>query len=184
MKALLAFSDLIDRLNTMAGKIVMWGVLVSVLISSANATIRYVFDTSSNAWLEMQWYLFAAVFLLCAPYTLLRNEHIRIDVLNSHLSRKAQLWIDILGGLFFLLPMSILIMVLAWPMFADSYAIQEMSTNAGGLIRWPVKLILPVAFLLLTLQGLSEVVKKIAILNGHLPDPGPHGGGHATQQVE
>lgn len=184
MTFLLGLCRLVDKLSEAVGKIVMWGVLASVLISSVNATIRYVFDTSSNAWLEMQWYLFAAVFLFCAPYTLLRNEHIRIDVVNSHLPRKLQIWIDILGGLFFLLPMSILIMALSWPMFTDSFMIGEISTNAGGLIRWPVKLMVPVAFLLLTMQGASETLKKVAILTGHMPDPGPHGSHHAPLKAE
>ncbi|TAN51891.1 MAG: TRAP transporter small permease subunit [Rhodospirillales bacterium] len=184
MNFLLGLSRLVDKLSTAVGKTVMWGVLVSVLISSGNATIRYLLDNSSNSWLEMQWYLFAAVFLLCAPYTLLRNEHIRIDVLNSHLSRPLQIWIDIFGGIFFLLPMSILIMALSWPMFVESYSINEMSSNSGGLIRWPIKLIVPIAFLLLSLQGVSETIKKIAYLTGHLPDPGPHGGGHAPQKAE
>jgi TRAP-type mannitol/chloroaromatic compound transport system permease small subunit len=181
---LLGLSRLIDKLSETVGKFVMWGVLLSVLISSVNATIRYTFDTSSNAWLEAQWYLFAAVFLFCAPYTLLKNEHIRIDVVNGHLPRLLQIWIDILGGVFFLLPMAVLIMILAWPMFLDSFMIQEVSTNSGGLIRWPVKLLVPVAFLLLTLQGCSETVKKIAILTGHLPDPGPHGGSHTPVKAE
>lgn len=184
MNFLLGISRLIDKVSEAVGKFVMWGVLLSVIISAGNATIRYTFDTGSNAWLEAQWYLFAAVFLFCAPYTLLKNEHIRIDVVNGHLPRLLQIWIDILGGVFFLLPMSILIMALAWPMFLDSYTIQEVSTNTGGLIRWPVKLMLPVAFLLLTLQGFSETVKKIAILTGHLPDPGPHGGHHTPAKAE
>ncbi|MBI5119773.1 MAG: TRAP transporter small permease subunit [Rhodospirillales bacterium] len=184
MNFLLGISRLIDKLSEAVGKFVMWGVLLSVIISAGNATIRYSFDTGSNAWLEAQWYLFSAVFLFCAPYTLLRNEHIRIDVVNGHLPRLLQIWIDILGGIFFLLPMSILIMALAWPMFLDSYTIGEVSTNTGGLIRWPVKLMLPVAFLLLSLQGFSETVKKIAILTGHLPDPGPHGGHHTPTPVK
>lgn len=184
MNFLLGISRLIDKLSEKVGKFVMWGVLLSVLISSVNAVIRYTLDTSSNSWLEAQWYLFSAVFLFCAPYTLLKNEHIRIDVVNGHLPRTLQIWIDIFGGVFFLLPMSLLIMALAWPMFLDSYMIQEVSTNAGGLIRWPVKLLVPVAFLLLSLQGFSETLKKIAILTGHLPDPGPHGGHHSPAAEE
>ncbi len=178
MNFLMGLSRLVDKLNTAVGKTVMWGVLVSVLISSVNATIRYSLNASSNAWLEAQWYLFSAVFLLCSGYTLLRNEHIRIDVVSSHLPRLAQIWIDILGTIFFLLPMAILIMVLSWPMVTDAFLSGEMSSNTGGLIRWPVRLLVPMGFFLLVLQGFSELIKKIAILTGDLEDPGPHGGHH------
>ena len=137
MRALLALSRGIDRLNEWIGTSVGWLVLVAVLVSSVNAIIRYAFDESSNAWLEVQWYLFSAVFLLCSGYTLRRNEHIRIDIVTGRMSPKVRAWIDLLGGLFFLLPAAILIMVLSWPIVVDSYARHEMSSNAGGLLRWP-----------------------------------------------
>ena len=146
-------------------------VLIAVLVSAANAIVRYGFDTSSNAWLELQWYLFSAVFLLCAGYTLLRNEHIRIDIIFGSFSRRTQVWIDVFGTVFFLLPMAIMILVLSWPMFVGSYRIHEYSSDAGGLLRWPVKLLIPVGFLLLALQGVSEIVKRIAFLLGYIPDP-------------
>src|SRR5205085_1439980 len=171
MKALLGFSRAIDALNEQVGRLVYWCVLITVLVSAANATSRYALNMASNAWLELQWYLFAAVFLLCSGYTLLRNEHIRIDIIAGRLSRKTQTWIDILGTIFFLLPMAVLIMWLSWPVFTDSFMEQESSSNAGGLIRWPVKLLIPVGFLLLTLQGISELIKRIAFLKGLIPDP-------------
>lgn len=170
MKALLAFSSLVDALNERVGKAVYWLILVMVLVSSGNATVRYLFSTSSNAWLEVQWYLFSAVFLLCAGYTLQRNEHIRIDVVAGRFSRRTQLWIDVFGTVFFLLPMAVLIMKLSWPMFLDSLVRHEMSSDAGGLVRWPARLLIPVGFALLILQGTSELIKKVAILAGILPD--------------
>jgi TRAP-type mannitol/chloroaromatic compound transport system permease small subunit len=171
LQLLLRATKPIDFLNERVGEFVRWAVLVAVLIAAGNATIRYTLDTSSNAWLEAQWYLFSAVFLLCSGYTLLRNEHVRIDVLISRYSHRTQGWIDLLGGLFFLLPMSIMIMVLSWPIFLDSYRIGEISTDAGGLIRWPAKLLIPVGFLLLTLQGIAEIIKRAAFLAGIAPDP-------------
>jgi TRAP-type mannitol/chloroaromatic compound transport system permease small subunit len=131
---------------------------------------RYLFNLSSNAWLELQWYLFAAVFLLCAGYTLLHNEHIRIDVVSSRLSRRTQLWIDIFGTVFFLLPVTIFIMVLSWPIFSNAWVSNEISGNAGGLIRWPARLMVPAGFFLLSLQGISELIKRIAVLRGIIPD--------------
>lgn len=172
MSLLLRLSGLIDAFSVRLGQAIYWLILIMVLISAGNASVRYVFSDSSNAFLEVQWYLFSAVFLLCAPYTLQRNEHIRIDVVAGKLSRPAQLWIDIFGTLFFLLPMSLIIMYLSGPMVLDSYVRHEMSTDAGGLLRWPVKLLVPVAFGLLSLQGLSELIKKVAILRGLIPDPG------------
>jgi TRAP-type mannitol/chloroaromatic compound transport system permease small subunit len=169
---LLSISRLIDALNERIGHLVYWLILLAVLVSAGNAMMRYTFSISSNAWLEIQWYLFAAVFLLCAGYTLLRNEHIRIDVIAGRLSRRAQTWIDILGGLFFLLPMAIIIMWLAWPMFMDSWTRNEISGDAGGLLRWPVKLLIPAGFFLLSLQAVSELIKRIAFLQGLVPDPG------------
>jgi TRAP-type mannitol/chloroaromatic compound transport system permease small subunit len=179
LNALLGLSRVIDAINDGIGRLVYWLVLVAVIISSGNATVRYLLSTSSNAWLELQWYLFSAVFLLCAGYTLLRNEHIRIDVVIGRFSRRTQAWIDVFGFIFFLFPMSILIMVLAWPMFMDSYTIGEMSNNAGGLIRWPAKLLVPVGFLLLTLQGVSELIKRIAFLMGLRDEPGEKMHGHS-----
>jgi TRAP-type mannitol/chloroaromatic compound transport system permease small subunit len=140
-------------------------------VSSGNALVRYTFDTSSNAWLEIQWYLFSAVFLLGAGYTLLRNEHVRIDIIAGRFSARSRAVIDLIGGLCFLLPMAILIGTLAWPMVAESYMRHEMSSDAGGLLRWPAKLLIPAGFLLLALQGFSEVVKRVAFLMGRIPDP-------------
>ena len=182
MSALLAFSRLIDTLNQRIGVLIYWLVLAAVLISSGNAMMRYTFNISSNAWLELQWYLFSAVFLLCAGYTLLRNEHIRIDIVAGMLSRRAQTWIDVFGTVFFLLPMSIIIMALSWPVFVESWMRDEVSASAGGLIVWPVKLLLPVGFLLLTLQGISELIKRVAFLLGLIPDPvGRHASSHGAE---
>lgn len=183
MSQLLKLSGLIDRLNTVVGRAITWLVLVMTLISSGNAVIRYTFNSSSNAWLEIQWYLFSAVFLLCAGYTLLNNEHIRIDVIAGRFSRRTQTWIEVIGGLFFLLPMSCLILWLSWPIFMSSLVSGEMSSDAGGLIRWPAKLLIPVGFALLALQGVSETIKRVAFLMGRIADPaaqsgGHHGGGH------
>lgn len=179
MGILLKVSGLIDALNEAVGKLVYWLVLVAVVVSAGNATIRYTLDTSSNAWLELQWYLFSAVFLLCAGYTLLRNEHIRIDIVISRFSKRTQAWVDIIGTIFFLMPMAIMIMVLAWPLFMDSYRIHELSSNAGGLLRWPVKLLLPAGFLLLVLQGFSELIKRVAFLMGLRDEPGEKMHGHS-----
>jgi TRAP-type mannitol/chloroaromatic compound transport system permease small subunit len=171
VKALLRLSGLIDALNERVGRLSYWLILAAVLISAGNATVRYLFDRSSNAWLEIQWYLFSAVFLFCAGYTLLHNQHVRIDVVASHLSKRARAWIDLLGALFFLLPMATLIMWLSWPIFTQSYRLHEMSSNAGGLIIWPARLMVPVGFFLLMLQGISELIKRIAFLLGLIPDP-------------
>ncbi len=171
MRPLLVVCGWIDAISRNVGKAVSWLVLVAVLVSAINASVRYLFDASSNAWLELQWYLFAAVFLLCASYTHLRNEHIRIDILNNMLPRRVQTIIDIVGGLLFLLPMTVLIGWLSIDMVADSFMRDEQSSNAGGLLRWPVKVLMPIGFLLLSLQGLSEVVKRIAFMLGQGPDP-------------
>jgi TRAP-type mannitol/chloroaromatic compound transport system permease small subunit len=167
----LAVSRAIDALNRRVGHAVSWLILAMVLVSAGNAVSRYLFDISSNAWLELQWYLFSAVFLLAAGYALLHNEHVRIDVIFGHLQPRARAWIDVLGTIFFLLPMAIMIMVLAWPVFAASFRINEYSSDAGGLLRWPVKLLIPAGFLLLALQGVSEIIKRIAFLLGYIPDP-------------
>jgi TRAP-type mannitol/chloroaromatic compound transport system permease small subunit len=171
MQALLKLARMIDAINERIGKIIVWLVLVSVLISAGNAVMRKAFDISSNAFLEIQWYLFSAIFLLGASWTLLRNEHIRIDVLSSHLSSRAQNWIDVFGIVFFLLPMAVIIMWLSWPVFTLAYTSGEMSSNPGGLIRWPVRLLVPVGFFLLVLQGLSELIKRVAYLLGLIPNP-------------
>lgn len=184
MSALLALSGLIDKLNGTIGRTVSWLVLVMTIVSSGNATIRYVFNTSSNAWLETQWYLFSAVFLLCSGYTLLKNEHIRIDVLAGRLPYRVQVWIDILGTLFFLLPMAVLILWLSWPMVMDSYTRGELSSDAGGLLRWPVKALIPAGFSLLILQALSELIKRVAQLTGALPMGGVIAGSHSQQAGE
>ncbi len=170
MNALLALSRAIDKLNERIGHLVYWLILAMVLISSANAISRYALNMASNAWLELQWYLFAAVFLFCSGYTLLHNEHIRIDIISSLFSRRTRLWIDVFGTLFFLLPMSLYIMWSSWPPFMNAWNSGEVSASAGGLIRWPARLMIPVGFFLLSLQGLSELIKRIAQLRGLLPD--------------
>jgi len=171
VNALLSLSRAIDRLNERIGLTVSWLVLAAVLISAANAVVRKGFNVSSNAFLEIQWYLFSVVFLFCAGYTLLRNQHVRIDVIAGRLSPRAQAWIDILGTLFFLLPMSVTIMWLSWPVFIEAYQRQEVSTNAGGLIIWPARLLVPIGFFLLVIQGISELIKRVAFLKGLIPDP-------------
>jgi TRAP-type mannitol/chloroaromatic compound transport system permease small subunit len=168
---LLKLSQLIDWLNERVGKGAFWLVLIMALISAGNASYRFVFNDSSNGLLEIQWYLFAAVFLLCSPYTLQKNEHVRIDVLSGKLSPRGLAVIDIIGTLFFLLPMVVVVLWLSLPLVAESYKIQEMSANAGGLIRWPVKILLPIGFTLLALQGISELIKRIAFLAGRIDDP-------------
>ena len=171
MKALLALSRAIDALNERIGHLVYWLVLAMVLVSAANATSRYALSMASNAWLELQWYLFAAVFLLCSGYTLLHNEHIRIDVIAGRLSRRTQTWIDIFGTVFFLLPIAGFVVWMSWPIFLNAWYSNETSVNAGGLIRWPARILVPVGFFLLALQGISELIKRIAFLRGLIPDP-------------
>lgn len=171
MAILLKFAALIDALNERVGRVCYWLVLVSVLVSSGNALSRYAFGISSNAFLEIQWYLFAAIFLLAAGYTHQHDGHVRVDVFYSRRSRKAQAWIDIFGGLLFLLPMSVAILWLSWPMFAASFQINEGSPDPGGLLRWPVKLMIPLGFALLTLQAIAEIIKKVAIVTARNPAP-------------
>ena len=171
MNFLLGLSRAIDWLNQRVGHVVYWLILAAVVVSAGNATVRYLFDMSSNGWLELQWYLFSAVFLLAAGYTLLHNEHVRIDVVISHLPPRVRAWIDLLGSLFFLLPMATIILALSWPMFIESIVRNEFSADAGGLLRWPVKLLIPLGFLLLVLQGVSEIIKRAAFLLGRIPDP-------------
>ena len=171
MTLLLKLSQLIDWLNERVGKGAFWLVLIMTVISAGNAVVRFTVNYSSNGLLEIQWYLFAAIFMLCSPYTLQKNEHVRIDVLSSKLSPRGLAVIDIIGTLFFLLPMVIVVLWLSLPLVADSYKINEMSSNAGGLIRWPVKILLPIGFTLLALQGISELIKRIAFLAGMIDDP-------------
>jgi TRAP-type mannitol/chloroaromatic compound transport system permease small subunit len=161
VEALLRVSRFIDGLNERVGRATYWLVLVAAMISSANAIYRYVFNNSTNALLEIQWYLFGAIFLLCAGYTLKHEGHVRIDVVNGKLSPRTQTWIDVLGAVFFLLPVTIMIAKLSWPAFIDSFVHKEISSDAGGLIRWPVRLLIPVGFTLLSLQGISELIKRI-----------------------
>lgn len=170
MKPLLMISRAIDALNERVGRVLLWLVLIMVLVSAGNATSRYLLSLASNAWLELQWYLFSAVFLGCAGYTMLHNEHIRIDVIFARLPRRTQLWIDVLGTVFFLMPMALYIMWLSWPIFMNAWNTGEVSNNAGGLIRWPARLMVPAGFFLLSLQGISELIKRIATLVGAIPD--------------
>ena len=178
MGALLSLSRLIDRLNEFVGGSIKWFLLVAVIVCTVNALIRYLFDNSSNAWLELQWYLFAAVFLPGAGYTLLRNEHVRIDVIVGRFSPQVRAKVEIFGTLFFLLPVVLLILYLSFPMVWDSFIHSEMSSNAGGLIRWPAKVLIPIGFTLLALQGFSELIKRVAFLQGLIPDPGEKRGHH------
>jgi TRAP-type mannitol/chloroaromatic compound transport system permease small subunit len=166
MSILLYLSKLIDTINERIGLFISWALLIAVLICSGNAMVRYLFNTSSNAWLEVQWYLFGALFLLASAYTLKRNEHVRIDVIVGRFSRRTQVWIDIFGFIFFLLPAVSLILYFAVPFAMESLRSQEMSSNAGGLIVWPAKILIPIGFFLLTLQGCSELIKRIGYLCG------------------
>jgi TRAP-type mannitol/chloroaromatic compound transport system permease small subunit len=171
MHGLLRLSRWIDALTEAVGKGASWLILAAALISAGNATVRYAFNASSNAWLEVQWYLFAAVFLLCAGYALKHNQHVRIDVLSSRLSRRAQVRLEIFGTLFFLLPVAGLILWLSWPVFVDSWRSGEVSSNANGLALWPARLLVPAGFALLLLQGVSELIKRAGFLAGLAPDP-------------
>jgi TRAP-type mannitol/chloroaromatic compound transport system permease small subunit len=168
MKMCLAFSRGIDVLNERVGFIAEWLVLLSCLISAGNAFSRYAFGISNNAWLEIQWYMFAAVVMLGASYTLKKNEHVRVDIVYANVSTRRQIGIDIFGFILFMLPATIIMAYLCWPIFYNSWALGEVSSNAGGLIRWPVKIFLPLGFALLTLQGISELIKRIAMITGHM----------------
>src|SRR5215467_15862925 len=168
MKVLVALSRLIDALNERCAKIANWLVFLSCLISAANAFSRYAFSLSSNAWLEIQWYMFGALVLLGASYTLKKNEHVRVDIVYSNVSTRRQIGIDIFGTILFLLPATLILTYLSWPIFYNSWAEGEISGNAGGLIRWPIKIFLPLGFALLSLQGFSELIKRIAMLTGHM----------------
>jgi TRAP-type mannitol/chloroaromatic compound transport system permease small subunit len=166
MLALLRLSRFIDSLNAKLGVLANWAVGLACAISAGNAMIRYAYDTSSNAWLEVQWYLFTFIVMMGASYTLQKNEHVRVDILYMRLSERGKEWLDLIGTIAFLLPTMGLLAYLSWPLFRDSWAVQEISSNAGGLIRWPVKLMLPVGFCLVALQGISEIIKRAAALHG------------------
>jgi TRAP-type mannitol/chloroaromatic compound transport system permease small subunit len=170
MGPLLAFSRGVDRLNAFVGKFADVAVLASCGISAGNAFVRYGISYSSNAWLEVQWYLFGAIVMLGASYTLFRNEHVRVDLVYGNISERARLWVDVFGFIFFMLPATILLAYMTWPFFLDSFVRNEGSPNAGGLLRWPVKLLLPLGFFLLSLQGFSELIKRVALLIGVQPD--------------
>ena len=184
MKALLGFSRLIDDATENIGKAVAWLILVAVLVSAGNAIVRKVLNTSSNAWLEAQWYLFGAAFMLAAAYTLRQNEHIRIDIVYGLFSRRKQHWIDLLGHCFFLMPFVLLMVYFLVPYLLMSYRSGEGSSSAGGLIVWPAKAILLGGFLLLMVQGVSEIIKKIAIMRGDMDDPNPFISVHEQAELE
>lgn len=171
LSGLLKVSRVIDTINRWIGKWLAWLVLVAVLVSATNATLRKIFDVSSNAWLEMQWVLFSAVFLLCAPWTLLSNEHIRIDIVNSVFPQRVRNIIDVVGHAFFLLPLCIILIITGWPVFLDSIRINEQSFNFGGLPQWPAKSLIVIGFVLLGAQGISELIKRVAVMRGLIPDP-------------
>lgn len=166
MTMLLKFADAVDWISERIGQLLKWLVLFSTLISAANAMVRYTFHTSSNGWLEIQWYMFGAMFLLGAGYALKHEEHVRVDVIFSQLSPRNQAWVDVFGAILFLLPMALLIAWLSIPMVVNSIRINEMSSDPGGLLRWPIKLVIPIGFLLLGLQGLAEIIKKLAVALG------------------
>ena len=171
MDMLLALSRGIDRFSSLVGRTVMWLILLAVVISTVNAIIRKAFDMSSNMWLEAQWQLFGCVFMLAAAYTLLMNEHIRIDIVHSRLPKAMRNWIELVGHVVFLLPFTILMIVDGWPFFLRSYAGNEQSFNSGGLPQWPAKLLVPLGFLLLFIQAISEIIKRIAVMQGRIADP-------------
>jgi TRAP-type mannitol/chloroaromatic compound transport system permease small subunit len=171
VNALQKISAMIDRFNEALGHFVMWLVLAAVLISAANAIVRKAFDVSSNAFLEIQWYLFAAVFMLGVGYVLLKNAHVRIDFISSRLSKRTNAIIDLLGLVIFTIPLALILIYLSWPLFQRAFESGEMSANAGGLIRWPVLLLIPVGFAVLALQGFSELIKRAAFLTGARAEP-------------
>jgi TRAP-type mannitol/chloroaromatic compound transport system permease small subunit len=175
LKAMLPATRGIDATTTWIGKRVAWLILAAVVVSAVNATVRKVFDTSSNSWLELQWVLFSIVFLLCSPWTLLANEHIRIDIVNNMLPKRIRDSIDVIGHAFFLLPLTIVMIITSIPFFLRSIEINEQSGNAGGLPQWPAKSLVLIGFAFLFVQGISELIKRIAVMRGLIPDP------HATQ---
>jgi len=182
LNALLPLTRAIDRLNTWIGKHLAWLILAAVIVSSVNAVVRKVFDTSSNAWLELQWVLFSIVFLMCSPWTLLHNEHIRIDIVNSLLPKQLRNTIDVVGHALFLLPWCLIMVITSVPFFWRSWSIDEQSGNAGGLPQWPAKSLLMIGFALLLLQALSELTKRLAIMRNLIPDP--HEGQKSSLETE
>ena len=184
MNGLLALSRGIDRVNTVIGRSAAWLILLAIFVSAINAVVRKVFSVSSNAYLELQWYLYGAAFLLAAAYTLLENEHIRIDIVYGAFSRRVQHWIDLLGTIFFLMPVVLLTLYFVWPWLMRSIRGGEMSMNAGGLMLWPAKAMLFAGFVLLFFQGISEIIKKIAVMRGLIPDPFPATSHHAPLEID
>lgn len=176
MSLLLTLSRLIDALTERIGKLAMWFILATTMISAGNAIVRKIFDTSSNAFLEIQWYLFAAVFMLGSGYAFLRNAHVRIDFISSKFSARGRNWVDVIGIIVFVFPLCYMMATLGWPLFMNAYESGEMSSNAGGLIRWPVYALIPAGFALLALQSVSELIKRIAFLTGSGPDVLAHEG--------
>jgi TRAP-type mannitol/chloroaromatic compound transport system permease small subunit len=175
LKSLLPIARRIDAIDTWIGKRLAWLILAAVVVSALNATVRKIFDTSSNSWLELQWVLFSIVFLLCSPWTLLANEHIRIDIVNNILPKRVRDSIDVIGHVFFLMPLAIVMIVTSIPFFYRSIAINEQSGNAGGLPQWPAKSLVLIGFTFLLIQGISELIKRIAVMRDLIPDP------HASQ---
>ena len=168
MRPLLGLSNAIDLLNQKLGDVCNFLILAACVVSAANAMIRYAFGYSSNAWLELQWYMFAIVIMFGAAYTFKRNEHVRVEILYLMLSERGQLWLDLIGTVVFLIPSCLLLAYLSWPFFQQAYAVGEISSNAGGLIRWPIKFVIPAGFVMLALQGVSEAIKRIAALKGYV----------------
>jgi len=166
MKPLLSLSTAIDALNQRIGVLCDWLVLLACIVSGGNAMVRYAYDSSSNAWLEIQWYMFGVIVMFGASYTLRRNEHVRVDIVYMQLSDRGRLWVDVIGTVLFLMPMCLLLAWLSWPFFMQSWSVGEHSSNAGGLLRWPIKLVMPVGFALVFLQGVSELIKRVAALRG------------------
>lgn len=184
MQALLSLARGIDRLNEWVGKSVIWLILLAILVSAVNAIIRKAFSVSSNAWLELQWYLYGAAFMLAAAYTLKENEHIRIDIFYGTRSRRAQHWIDLIGHVLFLTPFVVLMTWMTAPYAYQAWKIGQISTNAGGLVIWPARAVLVVGFALLTLQAISEIIKKIAVMRGLIEDPHPFVSHHQAAEIE
>ena len=184
MGSLLGLSRFIDRMNELIGRGISWLILIAIIISAGNATVRKILSTSSNAWLELQWYLFGAAFLFAAAYTLKQNEHIRIDIVYGLFSRRVQHWIDLFGHLFFLMPFVVLMLYYLGPYVQRSWISGEVSNNSGGLVIWPAKAPLLVGFFLLALQGISEIIKKVAVMRGLIPDPSPFISAHEAAERE
>jgi TRAP-type mannitol/chloroaromatic compound transport system permease small subunit len=184
MNGLLAISRMIDAINLQIGKKAAWLILLAVIVATVNAIVRKLFNMSSNAWLELQWMLFGAVFLLCASWTMQVKEHIRIDIVNSHLPKRVQQWIELIGHVFFLMPFCLLMVYHSWPFFVRSYAINEQSMSAGGLAQWPAKGLVVIGFVMLSFQGVSEIIKQIAIMRGDLEDEDTLRGHAAAAEAE